>query len=432
MLKTIVQQSQSLVAFISALNIALYQPQKRHLIQLLDALLVSQGRKTLSDLYRLWIGKLDPKAAADFFRESPWKAEAVSGPRKRFMVEKFLELAQQLGIELVILISVDDSLGKKGKATRHLQAVDVHHNHTESTGKKQAYTNGYVYVEVHVQIGPIGFLFDTRLYQREKKVRQLNRQRESSNRLHYRSKYNLARNMLEELVQLLPKGHRVYVLFDSWYASAKLIKFCRRQRWHVICAVKTNRRIEKQRIDHYHQALKHQPYQRVTLEALDPHRKAPTYLVRTIHGHLQEIAEPVQAFISKKRPGDKRPKYFVCTDTSLSAQQALRYYQKRWPVEVDNFYLKDVLGLGDFRLQSFEAAEKWFALVVLAINYLQFQAAQAYLAAHTCLPLADFIRQHRLEHLQVLLRTVVEEACQSQDVDAILAKYLPAASSLMT
>ena len=432
MLKTIVQQSQSLVAFISALNIALYQPQKRHLIQLLDALLVSQGRKTLSDLYRLWIGKLDPKAAADFFRESPWKAEAVSGPRKRFMVEKFLELAQQLGIELVILISVDDSLGKKGKATRHLQAVDVHHNHTESTWKKQAYTNGYVYVEVHVQIGPIGFLFDTRLYQREKKVRQLNRQRESSNRLHYRSKYNLARNMLEELVQLLPKRHRVYVLFDSWYASAKLIKFCRRQRWHVICAVKTNRRIDKKRIDHYNQALKHQPYQRVTLEALDPHRKAPTYLVRTIHGHLQEIAEPVQAFISKKRPGDKRPKYFVCTDTTLSAQQALRYYQKRWPVEVDNFYLKEVLGLGDFRLQSFEAAEKWFVVVALAINYLQFQAARAYLSSHTCLPLADFIRLHRLEHLQVLLRTVVEEARQSQDVDAILARYLPIASGLMT
>ena len=91
-----------------------------------------------------------------------------------------------------------------------------------------------------------------------------------------------------------------------------------------------------------------------------------------------------------------------------------------------------MLGLGDFRLQSFEAAEKWFAVVVLAINYLQFQAAQAYLASHTRLPLAVFIRQHRLEHLQVLLRTVIEEAHQSQDVDAILAKYLSAASSLMT
>lgn len=432
MLKTIVQQSQALVAFISALNIALYQPQKRHLIQVLDALLVSQGRKTLSDLYRLWLGKLDPKAAADFFRESPWKADAISAPRKRFMVKKFLELARQLGIELVILIGVDDSLGKKGKATRHLQAVDVHHNHTESTGKKQVYTNGYVYVEVHVQIGPIGFLFDTRLYQREKKVRQLNRERESGHRLHYRSKYNLARLMLQELADLLPTGHRVYVLFDSWYASAKLIKFCRRQRWHVICAIKANRRIDKKRIDQANQALKHKPYQRVTLEALEPNRKAPSYLVRTVHGHLQEIAEPVQVFISKKRPGDKRPKYFACTDITLSGQQALRYYQKRWPVEVDNFYLKEVLGLGDFRLQSFEAAEKWFEVVVLAINYLQFQAAQAYLHSHTRLPLAEVIRQHRLEHLQVLLRTVIEEARQSEEVDAILAKYVPAASSLLT
>ena len=432
MLKTIVQQSQSLVAFISGLNVALSQPQKRHLIRLLEGLLVCNGRKTLSDLYRLWVGDLDPKTAADFFRESPWKVEAISGHRKRWMLKKMLEIARQLGIELVILIGVDDSLGKKGKATRYLQAVDFHHNHTESTGKKQVYTNGYVYVEVHIQIGPIGFLFDTRLYQREKKVRQLNRDREAEQRLHYRSKYNLARAMLAELADLLPKGHRVYVLFDSWYASAKLIKFCRRQRWHVICALKSNRRIEKKRIDHYNQALKHKPYQRITLEALDPNRKAPSYLVRTIPGHLQEIAEPVQAYISKKRPGDKHPKYFVCTDITLSAQQALRYYQKRWPVEVDNIYLKERLGLGDFRLQRFEAAEKWFAVVVLAINYLQFQAAQAYLRFHTRQPLADFIRQHRLGHLQVLLRTVIEEARQSQEVDAILEKFLPVASSLVT
>jgi hypothetical protein len=197
-------------------------------------------------------------------------------------------------------------------------------------------------------------------------------------------------------------------------------------------AIKSNRRIAKQRIDHYNQTLKHQPYQRVTLEALDPHRQAPTYLVRTVHGPLQEFAEPVQAFISKKRPGDKHPKYFACTDTTLSAQQALCYYQKRWPVEVDNFYLKAVLGLGDFRLQSFEAAEKWFGVVVLAINYLQFQAAQAYLQSHAHPPLADFIRQHRLEHLRFLLRTVVEEARQVQDEEAILTKFLPAVAELLT
>jgi len=64
---------------------------------------------------------------------------------------------------------------------------------------------------------------------REKKVRQLNRQRAKEKRLSYRSKYNLAREMLLELDALLPAGSQVYVLFDSWYASAKLINLCLRK-----------------------------------------------------------------------------------------------------------------------------------------------------------------------------------------------------------
>jgi hypothetical protein len=223
-----------LVAFITALNIVLYQPQMRHLLQMVDALLVSNETKTISGLYRLLKGQPDPKAGADFLRESPWEPNDVSSPRKRWMVNKFLELASKLDIGFDILISIDDSLGKKGKATKHLDAVDIQHNHNESSRKKQAYTNGYVYVEVHLQIGPIGFLFDTRLYLREKTVRCLNRERSPGQRLRYRTKYLLAREMLVELTELLPKGHKVYVLFDSWYSSAKLIKFCRRQKWQVV------------------------------------------------------------------------------------------------------------------------------------------------------------------------------------------------------
>jgi len=136
---------------------------------------VCESKKTLTRLYRLHESEPDPKTAADFFRESPWQVEAIAGPRKRYMLMKLLEIAQLLGLASVILVSLDDSLGKKDKATKHLEAVAYHHNHTESQGKKQVYTNGYVYVEVHVQIGSLGFLFDTRLYLREKTVRQLNR-----------------------------------------------------------------------------------------------------------------------------------------------------------------------------------------------------------------------------------------------------------------
>jgi hypothetical protein len=420
MLTAIIQHSEELVAFITALNIALYQPQIRHLLQMVDALLTSNETKTISGLYRLLKGHPDPKSGADFLRESPWAAEDIGSPRKRWMVNKFLELASKLNIVFDILIGIDDSLGKKGKATRHLEAVDYQHNHCESTQRKQAYTNGYVYVEVHVQIGPFGFLFDTKLYLREKTVRRLNRERPVEKRLHYRTKYALACQMLVELSKLLPKSHRVYVLFDSWYASKKLLKFCRRQKWHVICAIKSNRRIDKVRVDQHNLALKHKPYEPITLEAVDEQHKAPKYFTRVIRGCLEDFAEPVHAIISKKRPGDKRPKYFVCTDLTLTVQQALRYYQKRWSVEVDNTYLKNALGLGDFRQHSFEATQKWFAVVMLAINYLQYRMAMAYNKNVSKASLADFIRQHRLEHFQSLLRTVLQPFAPAQQIETSL------------
>jgi len=420
MLTAIVQHSEELVAFIAVLNIALYQPQIRHLIQMVDALLTSNETKTISGLYRLIKGQPDPKNGADFLRESPWEAEDVGSPRKRWMVNKFLELASTMNIAFEIFIGIDDSLGKKGKATQHLEAVDYHHNHTESTRRKQAYTNGYVYVEVHLQIGPLGFLFDTRLFLREKTVRRLNRERPAERRLHYCSKYALARQMLVELATLLPTGHRVYVLFDSWYASKKLIKFCRRQKWHVICAIKSNRRIDKVRVDQHNLALKHKPYELITLEAVDEQHKAPKYYTRLVQGHLEDFAEPVHAIISKKRPGDKLPKYFVCTDLTLTVQQVLRYYQKRWPVEVDNTYLKNALGLGDFRQQSFEATQKWFAVVMLAINYLQYRMALAYTHNLSKTALAHFIRQHRLDHFQNLLRNVLQPFAPAYQIETCL------------
>ena len=241
MLATLVQHSPDLMAFVALFNLVLYQPQLRHLLRLADAQLVSNGPKTLSQLYRQWLDEPDPKTAADFFRESPWQREDIGWSRKQVMVLTFLELAQQLGLTSV-QVSVDDSLGKKDKATRHLEAVEFHHDHNHGSKKKPVFANGFVYVEVHMQVGPLGITFDTRLYLRERTVRQLNRQRPAGQRLHYRSKYALACEMLKELATLLPPGSQVYVLFDSWYASAKLIKFCCRHGWHVVCAIKSNRR----------------------------------------------------------------------------------------------------------------------------------------------------------------------------------------------
>ncbi len=89
-------------------------------------------------------------------------------------------------------------------------------------------------------------------------------------------------------------------------------------------------------------------------------------------------------------------------------------------MEVDNIYLKNALGLGDFRLQSFEATQKWFAVVMLALNYLQYRLALAYSHNLSKASLADFIRQHRLEHFQSLLRMVLQPFAQPQQIETCL------------
>lgn len=428
MLSPIIHHSVQLVSFIGCLGLWLSQPQRAHLLRVLDGLLVSEKRKTISALYRQQASRPDPKSGADFFRESPWAAADVSQRRQRYLLKQVLAIGQQVGVGKVLKVSLDDSLGKKGKATKHLDVVDHQHNHSESHGKRQVYSNGYVYVALHVQLGPVGYTFDTRLYLRAATVRRLNRERRKAHPalplVPYRSKMSLAQAMLTDLATLLPDGYQLYVLFDSWYASAKLLNFCRRQGWHVVCALKTNRRVNQQRVDKQDHLLTHKHYQRLTLSATPTTPTAPTYYVRTVYGSLEAVRSSVCVIISRRHKGDNHPKFFACTDLSLTAQAALRLYQQRWSIEVDNLYLKTFLGLGDFRLQSYEATTKWFAVVLLDLNFLQLQQAQAYAQTQTTPPLAEFIYQHRQAHFQALIRAVAEEAIATGDVEQIIQRFI--------
>jgi len=352
LLKLIVQHSPSLVAFLCGLHLRLSKPQLQHVLRLTDALIVSEIRhKTIAGLYRLVVDAPDPSNGADTLRISPWTAEDLRVPIRHFIVTHLVAYAHQSN-HWTLYVSLDDSLGAKDKGTRHLEAVEYHHDHTKSQGKKKPYyTNGAVHVEVRLELGARSYAYDWRLYLRAKTVRRLNRPRAPEQRLRFRKKTTLAQEMRAELQQLLPPGFQVYVLFDSWYAANRLLKFCRRQGWYVVCAIKSNRKLDDQKLSQWPQALRHQRYQRVQLAASDQRQR--TYMVRTLHGKLNTVPFEVCVLISQRHYRDKHPKYFLCTDLALSAQQILSIYQKRWPIEVDNFYVKQHLGLTDFRVQSY-------------------------------------------------------------------------------
>ena len=422
MLKLIVQHSPHLLSFLCTLQLRLTKPQRQHVLRLADALIVSETRhKTIASLYRVIVEAPAPSNGADSLRISPWTADDLRAPLRHFIVTDLVAYARAAD-ERTLYVSLDDSLGAKDKGTRHLEAVEYHHDHTKSQGKKHpAYTNGAVHVEVRLELGARSYAYDWRLYLREKTVRRLNKQRAPEQRLHFRKKTTLAQEMLTELQQLLPPDLQVYVLFDSWYASNRLLTFCRRQGWHVVCAIKSNRTLDDQKLSQWPQALQHQRYQRVQLPATD--QRPRTYLVRTLQGKLTKLPFAVCVLISKRHHRDKHPKYFLCTDLSLSAQQILPIYQKRWPIEVDNFYVKQHLGLADFRVQSYEATEKWFAVVFLALAFLQWRVNHAP-ATERLRSVADVVRQHRSEHARTLLETACREAAKLTDYLPVFKRFL--------
>ncbi len=422
MLKRIVHPSSVLVTFILMLRLAFSRPQRKHLLRTVDAVIVCEGRKTLANLYRQWVEAPDVSAVADFFRVSPWEAEEIRRAVRSFVIADMLRRAREEGAEPIIWVSLDDSATRKGKETHALEAVDWIYDHAASEKGQAPYCKGVVHVTLRVQIGSYSYPFTWRLYLRESTVRRLNRRRPREKRLRFKSKYRLAREMLEELRSLLPEGYTVYVLFDRWYGSGKLIKFIRRQGWHVICALKRNRLLNGTRVDEWNRRLRHKRYTRVRVPAADGTSR--TYLVRAVRGHLKGVPFEVCVLISRRHYRDKHPRYYLCTDLRLSAQRVLTWYGTRWSLEVDYWYLKQPLGLGDFRMQVYEAIEKWYAVLHLVLTFLQWRLYEAWAQGRPLRSLADVIRQHRAEHAREVLVAACQEAIQMGSIEPVLQQFV--------
>src|SRR5919199_3795505 len=105
MLTRIVRPSPALQAFLQPLTAHLSQPQRQHLLELVDALLVCEGRKTLAALQRQFLDATDPSNWADFLRISPWSAADARDALRRHQVTWLLERAQARNLPKVLYIN---------------------------------------------------------------------------------------------------------------------------------------------------------------------------------------------------------------------------------------------------------------------------------------------------------------------------------------
>jgi len=420
MLTRILHNSDKLCTLLEQLDLQLSQPQANHLLNMTDALLVCEDKKTLAALQRQFVEAPDASNMADFLRISPWQVQTVRQKLRAHQVKWLMAEAERVAAPQAIYINIDDSLGEKDKYTRHLEPVAWHYDHSESTKTKPRYKNGFCYVVCTMRVGNNVATIELQLYLREKTVRRLNRNRPKAERLPFRTKYRIARQMLLDLKPLLPKGWSVYVQFDSWYASRRLIKFVRRQGWHVTCGLKHNRLLNGQRLDTHAQALKHRWYTKTTVTTADGDQQ--TYYVRRLEGRLAQIPDTVRVYFSKRHPREKSPAYIGCTDLTCSAKQALQGYTWRWSCETVNFYLKTQVGLADFRVQSFEAVDKFIVVVHLAWAYVEQRFALERSAQVTTY--GDIIRRHRDEHAIDWLTGAIQMTIDTGNADLVLQRFL--------
>jgi hypothetical protein len=420
MLTRILHNSPQLLLFFNQLGLDLTRPQRQHLLNMADALLVCEDKKTLAALQRQFVEAPDASNMADFLRISPWQAQDVRDALRQHQVSRLLVEAERSHAPQVIYINIDDSLGVKDKATRHLEVVDWHRDHSESTKNKPRYKNAFCYLVCTMRVGQETATIDLRLYLREKTVRRLNRKREKAQRLPFRSKYRIAHMILEQLRPLLPKGWKVVVQFDSWYAAARLINYCRRQSWHVTCGLKCNRLLGGKRVDKHAQELRHKWYTKVCVTTTDG--DTSLFFVRRRDGRLADIPADVRVFFSKRHPRAKSLSYFMSTDFSCSTKQVLQGYSWRWSCEVVNFYTKTQLGLADFRVQSYEAVDRYMVVVHLAWAYVEQRFDRE--RSSQIQTYGDIIRQHRDEHAVDWLTGAVEMAMETEDIDLVLQHFL--------
>lgn len=414
-MKTIVRRSLAIVTFVGLLGLTCSSPQLRHLERLADLLVMAPRRKTLAQLAAQELDGVDPSNLADFFRISPWDDQDLHV----HVLELLLGYLQQHNHDCLepLYLLIDDSLANKDKGTRQLEAVDWYFDH-----KCHRLVKASNHVSLSLSWGKYYFPLLQCLYLRHRTVQKRNRQRPRGRKLVYRSKLQLAQRMLEQVKPLLPPGVAVYVLFDSWYTSAKLVRWIRAQGWHVIAGIKSNRKVSGRKVSDWHHRFKGDLYDRVSLRRANG--RSRTYWTRPCWGRLRGVPGTVRVVISQKGPGQPAPRYFLCTDIRLSNQEILQSYQKRWGIETDYWQVKMQLGLGDYRLRSYEAIAKWYSVVYLVLAYLYWRKYEHERTHGGTTSLSEVLQASRQEHLRACLRQACTEVSNGAPIEDVLARYL--------
>ena len=392
-----------LVKFVIALRLEFSKPQWNHALTFMQGIILTDGRKTVSQIRRSTHKRRDLSCMTRFLNESPWCPNRATRRRIQFMMEKIKRKRAKKGdTRPIAFLIIDDTQSKKDRSTKRMEGLDNHFSHSDG---KSVWS--HCMVTSHLVSEHHSFALDYRSYFREPYCEE--------HGLVFKSKNDLAIELIEDYQS--PTDEQVYVLVDSWYTSKKLIDACNVRGYHLIGGLRINRKIYPAGI-----GIKISEFALDYMQATDLHPVTVDghhYKMYSYEGKLSDV-ENAKILLSweNKFDSSKTPFCILCTDSSLNLVTILRYYNVRWNIETGYRYFKDLLGFDQYQLLSYKGIERFWCMQFLTYNFLEHQRQEWQQGIP--LTIGDVVRRIRKDYLGQIVVFAFEQGLSKKPLADVL------------
>ena len=279
---------------------------------------------------------------AHFLNKGKWDSDKLRNTLKASIIEIIYKKAKETGKPVYLI--VDDTIASHTKpSSKALHPIEDAYFHMSHLKGCQDY--GHQAVGIMLSCSGITLNYDIVMYDKTK------------------SKIKIIQSIINEL----PEAPVVsYFLCDSWYTTTKLMNPFIEKGFHTIGALKTNRIIYPCGIKTSIQKFS------MFIRKDDPNVSLVTvggrqFFVYRYEGALNDMENAVVLITYPKNAfGDgKALRAFISTDTSLSTEDILAHYMKRWEIELFFRESKTKLSLDKYQVRSAQGIKRYWLIMSL-------------------------------------------------------------------
>ena len=350
MLTTILNQNETIINYISELNLPYSSAIKNHMVNIVSGIIVTEGSKTIPSVHNKITCNRDRSTGSRFLSSYSWNHEYVTQERIFHAISEISNTCEDSDVGFLI---IDDTLTKKNTSTKKIEGLDFHNSHADGNKPKWS----HCLVTSHYKINDYSIPLDFRQYHRKESSKKLSKK--------FLDKNELAMELINEFT---PVTKNNYLLVDSWYTSAKILLHGLINGCHTIGRIKSNRVIYPAGIKT--NVKKFSSYIRTNETSLVTASNNKYYVYR-YEGKLNDIENVVVLISWTKNDLSDNPAFIISTDVSLDNKTIISYYEKRWDIEVSYRYHKTALGFDEFQIQSLKSIHRYWSMIFLTYTFLE-------------------------------------------------------------